>query len=587
MSDSELIALIIGLFLIISYSVRYFNQPLYNYAGDEIRYRDLILPIQPRMMTEFAAYRFYRHIFIGVMIVVYGLLVYALLTLGAAGPIDQGGLDERIINLLAKNKIITIVGSALLVIGLTRYPKWFADMVGEFRKILHEQARIPLKGRELFNKLLYLNINYENEVSQACIKNLLSDNPIEPGNKRLDLEREDFKNKNRKDVIWKWAKLSYLLCCLKEYMESGVVGKHEADYNLGWRGLWSEYVELMDDIIEYRNPDSEMSKEEVSQIREDVRKLLYKTCRIIACLLILSAKPETGPEIWLEEYGYEIQVERRKWISLKNVFIVALVVMLSITISTFIFGAIYEGRHGDVITTTPLQLLRHNIHAAVIFIFPVLLVIYVKRRLSVIGIWSAVHEGSQDKSFTERQWLIYFGIALIGWVLVNILMTLIVYMQTDNTALLQRIVMTSRTDVPEGSLGGIITGAMKVKSGSADQFGLLFRAFWPFSFIAFITILFAAYRVDIPPLLFKSPLRFYVRHIAFALFQGGATALTVYLAFKISSIDVINPVKQEFYYLLAFVAGAAMNVGFQFGKHTYVHADARTINIPNKQGHTV
>jgi hypothetical protein len=38
---------------------------------------------------------------------------------------------------------------------------------------------------------------------------------------------------------------------------------------------------------------------------------------------------------------------------------------------------------------------------------------------------------------------------------------------------------------------------------------------------------------------------------------------------------------------MAFVIGAAMNVGFQFGKHSYVHADEMADNTLNKDDREV
>ncbi len=545
--DTEILAHGFSLFLIITYSIRYFNQPLYNYFERDIRYKGLVDPIEPRLLAEYTAYRFYRAIFIGVIIVLYIILFVAFSKVSSFEGLSA--INQYIANFLKNNKSIAILANAFIVIGITHYPKWVADIISELRSILHEQARVPLKGREIFEKLLHTQINYNLNYPNHLITKLLSHNPINESESRKDVELIDFKIKNRKDVVWKWAKLSYLITCINDYLKSDVLRKHEGEYKHYWQCIWSEYLELIDDVIEYKEKKDQLSKDEINVLREEVCKLLYKTCRLIACYLLLTARPEVNPTFWLAKYGYDIKVDERKWFQLKSIFYVAGIVALSITTFSFAAGYIYKTVFFESVSIGTDELIKYNIYAGLIMIIPLFFVVLLKRYLSVVGVWPAVLTKQDEKPLSERPWLIYIFISSVSWLLANVLASGYKY-YFDNP-------------------------------GYSLTLANISHEFWSITFVAFVTVMFAAYRLDIPPLVFKSSLRLYFRYILFALFQGTVTALVVYFALWLSNSSLMTDdlYRMYFYCLLGFVAGASMNVGFQFGRHTYEKAASRKKDV--------
>lgn len=543
-SNTEILTHILSLVVIIAYSTRFFNQPLYSYSESNARYKDFVLPVEPRLMTEYHAYKFFRSIFTSLLVVIYVVLFYSLSTIKVDG---FGEMAKAAMAVFGEYKVVSSIASVLAIIGVTQYPKWLSALIGDLRSLLHEQARIPIKGHDLFDKLLHIRINYKLPEAQAIIDSVINNNPVSTSEKRRDINAKDFEIENRKDILWKWAKLSYLLHCLEENVVLKRGRRFELEYNLGYRGLQHEYIELLDDIVDYRTNKKSWEQKQIDKLREEVRKLLYQTCRLIACLLILTSDPKVDPAIWLKKHAYEVSVENRRMLKRNSILQSMSVVLLSVIVFTFISSFIYSLFFDMQINITKWKLFSYNIYIIIMMVLPLCYIVYMKQRLSIVGIWPVVLSSDDEMAFKDRQWSVYFGLGFIGWLAVNVISSLFAFAMIK----------------------------IGLSSGATKEFSDIFKIMWPFTFIAFVVIVMSAYRLDTAPLVVGKYVKPYLRYIVQATLQGGMIAIVIKLGFLINNLTQTTGgvVPLSFYCVLGFVAGFSISLAFQFSNDSYEDAE--------------
>ncbi|MDH5445039.1 MAG: hypothetical protein OEY52_05740 [Gammaproteobacteria bacterium] len=544
----EVIAHSASIIILIAYSIRFFNQPLYNYSETNERYKNVVSPVEPRLMTEYQSYKFFRLVFTGILIFIYAVVYIFLSSISAEG---LKGYEEQLAKIVGEYSIVTSFVSLLVIIGVTQYPKWLSNLICDLREILHENARIPLKGHDLFDKLIHMRIDYSTDKAKSIIQTLMKNNPVSKKETRCDIELEDFEIENRKNILWKWAKLSYLLQCMSQELNKKRGHRLELEYNLGYRGLKHEYIELLDDIAEYRNHQDKWSREDQDKLREDVRKLLYQTCRMIACMLILNSNPRIDPVAWLKEHSYEVDVNNRK--EIKSESIARVFGVLTLTIISFVFLSVflYEVLAETKIEITAFKLFSYVMQSLIMMVLPLLYIVNMKKRLSIVGTWPSVLSIEEELPFRQRPWLIYAGLGFIAWLFTNVIASAFAYL------------------------------APKFKSGdgvaSIGGFPDIMSIMWPFTFIAFVVVVMSAYRLDTVPFTssFKIQFKPYARYLFQGLLQGLLIALVIKIGFVLGDIHTLRPETPptSFFCLLGFMAGLSVSLAFQLKEDSYKEID--------------
>lgn len=531
MSKPELLAHIFSLSVILLYSLHFFNQPLYHYSEHAERFRGIVRPSAPRLMTEPAVYHIYQSIFVALLVGLYLVLTIIIDAAAAAEATKKAG-DNILIDFVKGHKEASIIISALAIIGVTKYPRWVGELVEMLRDMLHDRAHIPIKGRDLFDGLLYSAIDLTEQrvrerIDRVMKKNYLGKDP------RTDLDPTFFDEINRKSLKGRWARLSYLVYCVEEYAHDKRIKEELGKYTLGWRGVLSEYIDHMDEMINY---EDNLSSEDINSLKKEIEHLLYRMYRLVAALLMLEAKRTVDPHKWLLNRGFDVDCKERPLIPAWNIVRACIVIVIAITASTSAATVLFASLGNTKAIAREDMFIMYNACAAVIVLIPVIIAVLIKRTLAAVDLWPWIESEADALEISERPWFIYLLISVLCWVLSTFVLKL---------ALDMLILINIGHSPPK------ITNL------------------WPFTFIAFITTLIVTYRLDIPPFVFGSTLKLYVRRAWLAFLQGAATGLSVFVAYMIVDHTLLatDPAKLYLHCGLGFVVGSTLSISLFLGKH--------------------
>lgn len=518
------LAYVFGGLLVAIYSYFAFNSPEYVFeeADDgQKNYGTLARPGLPRYMTEKFRYHMYCSFFVLFALVQYLLLAQLLPIIpGVEGFINSQGDNKPLID------AAMALGSALLLLGVVNFVKWPRIVLFDFMKgWLHSFASIPEMGRRVFCSLCYAQINYDSDEVKARIETLLQKNYLEESKPRQDLEKSDFCVGNAKTIIWKWARLSYLVNLLEEWNNQPIFTAQLRESSLGWVRLRKTFIDLIDDVIRARK--GQLNEEQKVHLNDGLDELLANFNRLMACLVIMVATPTADPFDYIRKAGYLVVPGAQFTAKPGEVFRVISVLVPAIALSCILLMSVLPGNTElrDYVSTIFVYLYW----GMIILVSPIVIVLFAKRHLSMQGTWPIVTKNNPYRSFFEMPLLTYTVISLLAFIV--------------STTIIMVTRFWSTIDNPQ----------------SWAQMAV-------FCFISAITAFFVAYRTDIPPRIYPTYVLYTLNRLKGAALQGALTAMTVWIG-----LILFHPgmalAKMLGFPAMGFFVGAILHFSLFYGKH--------------------
>lgn len=526
--------------LVAMYSFFAFNRPRYPFiesedddpAGEDDFWRKA-RPGLPQYMTEPYRFQVYRLIFIMFAIGECMFIAQFLPIMPAMESIlGKNKPDEAIIR-----AFLPFV-SALLMLGLVQYIKWPRKILfGLMKGWLHYFADIPKMGRIIFENLCFQTVDYECDVAKKNIQDLLAKNHSDDNNPRKDLLESDFRVGNTRNIIWKWASLSYGIHIVEEWSRDPMFHTHLQERSLGWLHLHDGYIKNVSDMIRYRA--GSLDEDATAKLNDRIETILANCHRLMACLVFMVAKPTKEDTLmYLKNAGYPLFLGERfepcRGECLRIVFAMAPTILLFL----LAYSAVTFQNGEYSLLKLVQEAIRSFISALIILVLPVFFVLAAKRLLPANQWWRTVTKNDPYPSFFQMPFELYAILSLAAWVMATALMMLYI----------------KNSELKTMSVYGLI-GA--------------------------ISAFFTAYRVDILPRIYPDYLRCIIGRTKGALLQGALTASIVWTGLMISREAPEGPVEWK-YPLLGFVVAMVLNYTLFYGKHILEHRNAlrNDVNSP-------
>jgi hypothetical protein len=494
---------IIGLAISALFAMNYFNQPSYRFAeeekGDANDQEDLMLePALPKLLTDRNEYYLYLIAFVIVTEMIYIFLIFFLPDLLLYGSDVKQDLP--------KTTTQRIFLSALIVTGIAPNIPFIRQLLEKSKFYLHNKAQIPGKGRNVYYSIKSHHPHY----SQDVITNILQDDRYACDNgkgviARPDLSAADFV-KGPLTLESQWAKLTYLLFFVDKWSDNTPFLTCINSKEFQRSAIDRSYNGLQAMMTHYKN--GTLPGNDVTLLNTRVNGTLYRTYRLISCLLYSAVKTDTRVKQYLNELGYATHERTGLPIPLKKVMPVILSIVCSVFAGTFLSNIILNHFQAEAQINTH-QVLQWTLYTIPFITVPVLLVLLLKWYLSSHSeAWPAVTDEWHYKNLGDRPWQVYAMISLTAYFFGGMTLFLsIVFVK-----------LITLPDLLKLDLHGL-------------NLGFTFRASFVWSWLILVTAGFTAFRLDsitradIPQYV-QIPLR-----ITGALLQGAATALTIYLSF--------------------------------------------------------
>ncbi len=539
------ISYVFGALLVVVYAYSDFNKPVSVFKeeeGDGHNYGMRAKPSLPKYMTDRSKFFMVSILFILAAVMEYYVVAKLL-------PIMPG--INNLLETEGKNKALVDAGmpivSALLLLGLVKFSelprkvnKYNLIRLEQYfdipRKVLfdfikrelHDYARIPEMWRSIFESLCYELLNIESEVTKKNIERLLNKKYTDDAVRR-DLIESDFRVGNSRNLIWKWARLSYAINIVEDWNEKPLFNSQLKETSLGWTPLRRAYIDIIDDVITHR--EGLLDDEQQINLSNKIEDMLANCHKLMACVVIMVAKKTEDPLVYIQEAGYLVipgnrfTVPRNETFRVMSTMIPAIVLIsLAINIISLVGGSLEAG---DFIR----NVLTYVLSAIIILVLPIVFILALKRDLSMKRTWPMVTRNNHYNSIFDMPLGIYSLISLGTWLLSTILM-----MVVNHPDKLNNIVDWKRLSV--------------------------------FCFISAMTAFITAYRVDIPPIVYSKRKLLYIGRLRGALIQGMLTAVIVWAGLVMFPAEVISGAIWKFP-LMGFVVAVVLNITLFYGKHTY------------------
>lgn len=403
------------------YSGNDFNRPEYSYSepktedDEKKEFWERAKPGVPKYMTEGSRYQIYRLAFILFSVTVFFCIAFFLPVPESAGELIEGYPHPELLR-----KLIKPAGATAVLLGLVKI-KYF-DLIrhfvfGRFKGWLHSFANIPEMGRNIYENLCFQAIDYQSEIAQTNIQDLLGKNYTGASSQREDIRESDFKIGNTRTITWKWARLSYGINIIENWSLDPVYGTQLKEPSLQWLSFRQEYIEMINDVISHRS--GSLSEEQQVKLNRDAGALLANCHRLIACLVFMVAKSTEDPLIYLQKSGYKVSPGERFTVN-KGEF-ARILFSLFPTILMFAFATTLLPTHLKI--DVPL-VINYCFCAMIIMVFPVYIVFSVKEHLTVKQTWRKVSKDNNYHSFFEMPLGLYSSLSLVTWLAVTASMML-------------------------------------------------------------------------------------------------------------------------------------------------------------------
>lgn len=527
MENMSYVAYGFGGLLVTLYSLSAFNDPAYSFGGDDDDYSYGVMakPGLPKYMTEKSRYWFFCSLFIFLALIQYYLLAKLL-------PLIPG--TDFFVKTDGSNKELIEAGMAFLaapiLIGVVNYIEWPRRLLFDYVKTgLHNFANIPEMGRSVFENLCYEPIDYDSAEAKEHIRRLLGKNHLEKGQPRQDIDESDFKVGNSKSITWKWARLSYGINVIEGWRQNPVFNSQLKESSLGWPKLRKAYIDKIDDLIEHR--EGRLTEDQKVQLNDEIGRLLANCHRLMACLVIMVAKPTEGPLTYIKKEGYQVIPGNRFLVNSGEVFRVIFTIVATIVVIAL--ASLSVSHKFGIYWPEAVNNVLHCIFSGLIILaVPIVIVLFAKRQLSLKGTWPAVsRDNNPYHSFFEMPLILCTCLSVLSAIIATILIMIFNHLHN-----FQDIGVWRSTAV--------------------------------FCFISAITAFFTAYRTDIPPTIFRNRLSYYFKRSKGALLQGGLTALTVWAGLTMFHQGLATKYAIT-YTVMGFAVAVAINLALFTGKHHF------------------
>jgi len=530
---------IFGLVLVIFFAIQEFNAPEYNYHDNDdsnltnkYSYAKLAEPILPRYMADKSRYNIFMTMFIAISALVYFGFAKLLLIIP--------GVDLVIGK---QNEALAAVLSALLLVGvvksddigskkiqfLLKWPKTVVFVL--WKNMIHNYAYIPGLSCKIFNALCYEELDLDSEVVKKNIHELLNRKYRDDFNVNQYIEFNDYKNiGSPTGMIARWARLSYFIFVVDKWSRDPKFMNQVSERSLGWGALEKAgYIPLIEKMAAFRDKSLSMSQEEEDKLSKQVDHLLANCYRLIACIVVMTARPSENPMSYVKQVGLKVYSSKRMYSKQGEIFRVIFAILPTITIVAIIYTFIGSSSGP---AQTILNILSYIAYAGIIMIFPVILVFALKCHMALSNTWPVVTVDNPYESFFDMPLIIYSMISALAWFIS--LLSMMVFMNGKNM---------------------ITIDLLEWKSAAI------------FCIISAITAFITCYRSDIPPRVYKTSFKRGLFVLGCSGVHGGLTALIVWVGLTLSEKKELAPELLWQFPLLGFFIALAIGVTLFHGKH--------------------
>lgn len=465
---------LIGIFFVIYFATRYFNQPLKELEQDfpgEVK--QVPEPALPCYMTECARYRLFLSFFVFCT-----LLFYLFISLAMPQLVEIWYPDIN-----KPTVVFCVVLGTLAFINLSKKIPWLKDTMDDFREDLQKRAKIPERAFQVFQCLQRSELNTDSDEFKKRWREILDEQ--EGG--RKDLE-ENYFNFNKRTLERRWARLTYLIYTLEIWSKTEQFRRNINKPELHWLEIRENYredfrprfEELRDKSKKLeqvrkqnRNTDEiqeihQFISQESEKLSEIVDDTLTKVYWLVTLLLFMSNRSIEDPRVHLKNIGWIVDTDNYFEVSKNSVVILGITIFISILVGAVLGSllAMAVSKFGIMIDVDvkSSDIMRWLFFGIPMYILPTLVTLTAKRHLSVHEIWPVMHPNQAPPSFSKRPLFIYILVAGISY-LVTVVFLVLIYM-----------FMSIIVDTMQGRI--------------IDIFG--------FSFLAFVTALYISYLIDSP-----------------------------------------------------------------------------------------
>lgn len=546
---ADQIAFVFGAFVVLTFCIRYFNEPQYPLIEtDKGNTDDIATDLQqvfPKYMTDRYHYNLYLALFVIATEILYLLLCIYFPSFSA---------DASKNGSFGYNALL----SALIIAGFLPNLPFIKNLLESIKKYLHSKAEIPSKGQEIYQILKNRQIQYSKTKVSQIIKEPLwtQSTPMNGTISRKLVEESDFYDLEHSNIKGKWAKLTYFLFQITKWSEQGPFKKCVCDCELRWNSIKTSYEALKDTI--YLHDTNSLNELQKSELNTKLDLILLRTYRLLSCLMFIADKNSCSINDNMEELGYNVKEPPIFALPFNQLALASISIGVGILLATLLTLLIplafknidikFIGIIDEYINTNNLLLW---IFQGIPFLTaPVFFVLLVKRHLSFKeNAWPlATPRNTIYKKIKDRPWGIYFLVSIGGY------MASLLTLATLN-ALIQLYIKQS-SHINFEKLGSLMI--------------------W--SLIGAITAAFVAYRIDSRKNFSEKKFLKTLLTISGALFQALITAAAIYFvfmhrhnngSFDFTGLIPENQAKLSVFLIMGFLIGAALFLNCQFSTQQY------------------
>jgi len=521
------LAYLAGTVFVIMFAVRFFNNNPYGPKDDDARHalsKDPKLePALPRYVTEKTRYNIYLGEFIFFTIVLYYFISLVF-------PVMVSHAWDQDIDV---SHSIALVLGTLGFISLSSKIPHVKRILTDWKEDLHRRAKIPDKAMYVFDVLRFSEVNRTSQEFKTRLKDILNED--HGGRNRRDIDRSYFFfAKDR--IERKWSRLVYLMYAIEYWGREQQFERHLKAESLKWLALRSCYRNyLIPTMEQYRQ--GLLDEKGIESVKSEIETFSIKIYWLITLLLFMANKAAEDPCIHLKRLGWIVSPDRYFKFATKQIVFTGGVVFLSILVGSAIGSAILmniaDSASNDF-NITPASISRWLIYGIPMFVTPLVVTLFVKRYLSMNGVWIVRRPEEPTISFSDRSWDIYFFTGILSYmaslaVLVGVFFILRLSNESVDPSAIEKIAV--------------------------------------YSGLAFITSGFISYRTDTFPSPRKARWRHYLDNIFFALLQGLSNIAMIMFAFllfektfDVPSLEAAVQGRLIIYTVIGFVVGVSMHL---------------------------
>jgi hypothetical protein len=400
---------ITGTFFVVLFADRFFNNN--SYEPDDADVKNALAldprldPALPKHLTEKTRYNVYLSIFI-----VYTLILYYFVSLlFPVLVLKQFNID------FATNYSIAFVAGTLAFITLSTKIPHIKQILTEWKDDLHKRAQIPDRGMNVFRYLRKSTIKKSTPHFDNNLKTILHKD--QDNKQRRDID-ESFFDEPKNSLEGKWSRVVYLMYTIDNWSTNKQFKRHLETESLKWIKLEQRYRNTLIPIME-RYSEGTLHEEELENTKKAIDMFFIKISWLSTLLLFMANKAGEDPCIHLKRAGWIVENNAYFEFSSKHIILAGLAIFISILAGAAI-SSVTLLKIANTTTTlfsiTPKMVSHWLIYGVTMFVTPLAVTMFLKRCLSMNGVWETMHAESPKKPFSERQWDIYFFASATSYV---------------------------------------------------------------------------------------------------------------------------------------------------------------------------